>query len=111
MVDENNPWLVNNLDDFLYYCCPECGLKDKSKEIFLQHALETHPNAKNSLSKKTKLVKHEPFDDDQVLGAEEPELFEKFDDDDEFALLHGNKNGKFDDEDELALPHGKKWKI
>ena len=51
MVDEKNPWLVNNLDDFLYYCCPECGLKDKSKEIFLQHALEAHPNAKKSLSK------------------------------------------------------------
>ena len=70
MVDESNPWLVNNLDDFLYYCCPECGLKDKSKEIFLQHALEAHPNAKKSLSKKTKLVKHEPFDDDEVLGMD-----------------------------------------
>ena len=103
MVDENNPWLVNNLDDFLYYCCPECGLKDKSKEIFLQHALEAHPNAKKSLSKKTKLVKHEPFDDDQVLGADETELFEKFDDDDDAEAGYSKSSVKFEQEHEVEI--------
>ena len=41
-----NPWNVENLEEFLYFCCPECDLKDQSKVEFLQHALEQHPKAK-----------------------------------------------------------------
>ena len=41
----DNPWNVEDLDDFLYYCCPECDLKDRSKIQFLQHALEEHTKA------------------------------------------------------------------
>ena len=47
--DEKNPWLVANLNEFLYFCCPECPLKDHSKEEFINHALEFHPKAKNSI--------------------------------------------------------------
>ena len=40
-----NPWDVGNLEDFLYYCCPECDVKvvherDQSRDLFLQHATE-----------------------------------------------------------------------
>ena len=37
-----NPWAVGNLEEFLYYCCPECNEKNQSKELFLQHALGTY---------------------------------------------------------------------
>ena len=37
---KTNPWEVaDNLDQFLYFCCPECDEREKSKELFLQHAL------------------------------------------------------------------------
>ena len=43
---QENPWSVKNIEEFLYFCCPECNLKDRSKELFLKHALEEHPNSK-----------------------------------------------------------------
>ena len=45
-ISENNPWFVTTLDEFLYYCCPECDEKNKSKELFLEHAINNHPKAK-----------------------------------------------------------------
>ena len=38
-----NPWHVDNIDDFLHYCCPECDLKSQSREIFINHAILNHP--------------------------------------------------------------------
>ena len=45
----NNPWSVKELEEFLYFCCPECDVKDQSKETFIKHALDHHPNAKKCL--------------------------------------------------------------
>ena len=42
---QKNPWSVRNLEEFQYYCCPECNLKDHSRENFLEHALNQHPNS------------------------------------------------------------------
>jgi len=44
---EKNPWKVSKVEDFLYFCCPECNVKDKSRDFFIQHALEHHPKAKD----------------------------------------------------------------
>ena len=44
-IQVSNPWNVENLDEFLYFCCPECDLRNSSKVQFLQHALEKHPKA------------------------------------------------------------------
>ena len=52
-----NPWKVENLDEYLYYVCPECDHKSKTKYLFIDHACEQHPNAKECLSK----VKVEPM--------------------------------------------------
>ena len=48
ITDPNDPWIIqNNLDDFLFYCCPECDIiKLKSKEKFIIHALNEHPKSK-----------------------------------------------------------------
>ena len=44
------PWInVECLEDFLYYCCPECNDRHQSRDDFLQHALNEHPEAKNYL--------------------------------------------------------------
>ena len=45
--NEENPWMVEELEEFLYYCCPECDEKWRSKGPFLQHALCNHPNVRN----------------------------------------------------------------
>ena len=41
---EENPWMVDKLEEFLYFCCPECDEKSQTKDSFLQHALFKHPN-------------------------------------------------------------------
>ena len=35
----------------MYFCCPECDERNRSKEIFLQHAFDQHPKAKEYLQK------------------------------------------------------------
>ena len=45
----SNPWLVENINDFLYFCCPECNEKNRDRELFLKHAFDEHPMAKQGL--------------------------------------------------------------
>ena len=60
-----NPWNVGNIDEFLYFCCPECDLKDQSKTNFLQHALDQHPKANEYVNQLNSfMVKEEPYEDD-----------------------------------------------
>jgi hypothetical protein len=44
-----NPWSVANVDAFLYYCCPQCDHRCKSKHLFVDHAFSNHPSSKNEL--------------------------------------------------------------
>ena len=47
-----NPWAIaSNLEEFHYYCCPDCDTKEPTKETFIKHALETHPEVKMYLEK------------------------------------------------------------
>ena len=39
-----NPWFVQSLDDFLFYCCPECDYKSQFHNAFHQHAVDSHLN-------------------------------------------------------------------
>ena len=41
----NNPWLVENLQSFVYINCPECVYKSKEEASFQQHAISHHPNS------------------------------------------------------------------
>ena len=47
-VHGRNPWLVEDLDDFYFLCCPECTYKSKDDEAFIDHAVEKHPKSKAS---------------------------------------------------------------
>ena len=38
-----NPWsTVEDLSEFLNYCCPECDWKDQNKQNFVNHASTYH---------------------------------------------------------------------
>ena len=63
--ESENPWAVQ-IENFLHFCCPECDTKDKSRESFIQHALENHPRAieyllKNELSTENYTIAHDPL--------------------------------------------------
>ena len=48
-IDENienlNPWSVQSIFDLMYFNCPSCHFKHNSKQEFINHAYEFHPNA------------------------------------------------------------------
>ena len=37
-----NPWKVQNIYDFNYFCCPECVYRSKEPLTFQAHALQNH---------------------------------------------------------------------
>ena len=49
METQQSPWCVKNIEEFLYFVCPECEMKDQCKELFVKHALDQHPNAREYL--------------------------------------------------------------
>ena len=48
-MPQNSPWNVESLEDFLYYCCPECPDRNQSRDDFIQHAIITHPKSNEYL--------------------------------------------------------------
>ena len=46
---ESNPWIVESLEEFLYYNCPECSEKSNSKDEFIDHAWFNHPKSQVTL--------------------------------------------------------------
>lgn len=43
---DNNPWAVQNIEAFHFYCCPECSEKYSTSTEFQNHAVQNHPKAK-----------------------------------------------------------------
>ena len=41
-IDKDNPWNVGKIEEFLYFCCPECDEKNQSRDAFLDHAFSRH---------------------------------------------------------------------
>ena len=41
-----NPWDVNELEEFLFFCCPECDDRSPTKASFINHALIQHPRVR-----------------------------------------------------------------
>ena len=42
-MDGNNPWLVESIDAFLFWKCPECKFDTQEEYFFQVHATENHP--------------------------------------------------------------------
>ena len=51
-----SPWTYENLEDFLYYICPQCDEKCKTKNIFVNHALLTHPESEEKMKSELKTL-------------------------------------------------------
>ena len=45
-MGDQNPWIVENIDAFSFYCCPECDFKSKNQDYFKRHAMESHNKSK-----------------------------------------------------------------
>ena len=92
---KNNPWVVMNLEEFLFYCCPECNVKDKSRDEFVKHALDQHPHAKDQFS--NLIFKMDPsedcnndnIDDEDVFTADDHKVSQNFKK--HFAILGPNQ--------------------
>ena len=57
-IKSESPWSVEDLSQFLWYCCPECEDRNQSKELFLEHAMIQHPDSQEYL--KPLNLKEEP---------------------------------------------------
>ena len=61
MIKQENPWDVSNIQEFLYYNCPECDTKERDSEVFIQHALDNHELSKSYLNN--------PHDQDDITES------------------------------------------
>ena len=46
-----NPWEVESIYEFYYFNCPTCSYKHCSKQDFVNHVIEIHPESVDSLKK------------------------------------------------------------
>ena len=67
-IDEDNPWAFENIEEFLYFCCPECDVKNQSEDLFVMHALEHHPKAKEYIQNYK--IKEENFEEENQENEE-----------------------------------------
>ena len=42
-MTNDNPWLVDSLQDFWFLKCPECTFDTQEDQVFQDHAVENHP--------------------------------------------------------------------
>ena len=42
--DMDNPWHIQSIYDFQYFNCPSCIFKNPSKQEFVNHVYNIHPN-------------------------------------------------------------------
>ena len=42
-----NPWLVDTIEEFSFYCCPECTFKSNEPIYFQNHAIKNHDLSKS----------------------------------------------------------------
>ena len=62
---EGNPWGVESIMDFNFFCCPECHYQGKTAKSFEFHAIETHPRSKKFFDHKELKIDTETNDFDQ----------------------------------------------
>ena len=44
-IEKFHPWNVKNIEDFLFLCCPECEIKTKNVNNFIDHAISEHSSS------------------------------------------------------------------
>ena len=49
-IPDENPWDIRSIYELQYFNCPKCSYKNNSKQEFIQHAYEDHPEAIDNLT-------------------------------------------------------------
>ena len=44
-ITEENPWNIQSIYDLQFFNCPSCNYKNYSKQEFINHAYNSHPEA------------------------------------------------------------------
>ncbi len=101
-VKVQNPWTVESLEDFLHYCCPECDVKSKSKELFVNHAALQHPEAHATLSNFVLLS-------DYLVNEDDIDVKEEYSEDE--ALEDHLNDNDIDSQEDCLSPPEKKPKV
>ena len=104
--EQYNPWNVSNLDEFLYFCCPECDVKFKhdTKDMFIDHTIDKHPKSHPFLSlfglkvEDTSLNDFDDFNDDTEMFDEDFEV----NNDDANEEINYLENNDIKDEEETV---------
>ena len=83
-----NPWLVGNIQSFLYLNCPECSYRTKKKDSFQEHALQNHPLSCSFFEEDK--FKIDPFENNDFIDdyASEQEVFKSDETLDDLCLFH-----------------------
>ena len=93
-----HPWMVESLEDFSFYCCPECTFRSKEENFFEAHALQNHDSSRYFFQENAEMkmdIKVEAFEvtpdeigqhflsntNVKVTPKKEPKEFEDFIDD------------------------------
>ena len=45
IMEENNPWAIDSIFEMQYFNCPSCNFRTQSKQSFVEHAFEEHPES------------------------------------------------------------------
>ena len=80
-----NPWLVDTIEAFSFYCCPECTFRTNEVPFFQVHALQNHALSK-SFFNNFNLEEDTYFNNDN-LEALEPKVDIKLEADDYEEIL------------------------
>ena len=78
-MGKQNPWLVENIEAFNFYCCPECDFQSKDRDYFKRHAVESHKKSKVFFlrSKSEDNTNHDSMEVENMIFEEGIKDFEK----------------------------------
>ena len=65
--DKFHPWDVKSLEEFRFYCCPECPSKHVNKTDFIKHAVTEHQSIIEVLDVVNREVHHHPVEKDHQM--------------------------------------------
>ena len=77
MAFNKNPWMVESIESFSFYCCPECVFRSKEETFFQAHALQNHSQSTSlfhNYDTKCEMSDSEEQTVSEVAGIKEEQL-------------------------------------
>ena len=90
-----NPWCVDSLEDYLFFCCPQCDHRCKTKPSFVQHAFESHPESNERIKDVVGFELHQESLAECIIKEEV--RHSDIDDHDEACAVNDNEDSSEDD--------------